>query len=63
MKESAKCGPKVAAKAFNVKDTSDEALIESKMEEAHFDRESNAMQDLDLCMKGQTDEIQNSIVK
>jgi len=58
-----KGGHVVAAKAFSVADTDNISEIESKMKEAHYDRENNTTQDLDLCMKGMTDEIQNEIAK
>ena len=38
MKKNRYCGAAVAAKAFNIEDSSDVGLIQQTMEEAHFDR-------------------------
>ena len=63
MRNNRNCGAAVAAKAFNVSDATDITTIQNSIEDAHFDRNNNGLQDLDLCMKGQTDDIQNNIVK
>ena len=63
MREGSKAGPAVAAKALNVDDAADTQRLRTRLQEAHFSKDGGEMKDLDLSMKGKTDEIQNDIVK
>ncbi|CAH1774106.1 unnamed protein product [Owenia fusiformis] len=62
MAASKHCGPEVAARALDLKDFSDPEVLKDKLQAAHFSKE-DLFKDLDLCMKGKTNEFQNSITK
>ena len=63
MEEGAKCGNKTAAKALNLAPDVDPTTLCNKLQEAHFLADGSGLKDLDLSMKGSTDEIQNKISK
>ena len=62
MEESTRSGPSAVAQAFNVSDSTNEEELLRKYEEAHYSKEGE-LKDLDLAMKGKTDEYQNKIAK
>ena len=63
MKEGAECGNAVAAKALNLDQDVDAGTLWDSLQEAHFRPDGTGLRDLDLSMKGATDEIMNNIVK
>ena len=63
MKEGAQCGNKTAAKALNLDPQVDPVTLWNKLQEAHFLPDGSGLKDLDLSMKGSTDDIQNKISK
>ena len=56
-------GDDVAVKALNVSEDISKDALRNRLQEAHFNKDPGDMKDLDLSMKGKTDEIQNDIVK
>ena len=62
MEKSKYCGPAVAAKALHVEDPQESTLLHH-LRRAHFSKDGNDLKDLDLCMKGQTDDFQTQIAK
>ena len=63
MTKASQCGRKVAAQAFMMDESEDDALLERKLQEAHFNRDPGSLKDLDLSMKAATDKFQNKIAK
>ena len=63
MEEGSRCGNKTAAKALNLDPHVDEVTLWNKLQEAHFLPDGSGLKDLDLSMKGSTDDIQNKITK
>ena len=63
MKNGSFTGTTVAAKAFGLEGIQDPQLIQKKFQEAHFSKGGEGLKDLDLSMKGNTDDIMNDIVK
>ena len=64
MTKASQCGRKVAAQAFMMDESDDDdALLERKLQEAHFNRDPGSLKDLDLSMKAATDKFQNKIAK
>ena len=63
MKKARRCGSEVAASALNLPDPSELANLWERLQSAHFSRDDGEMKDLDLAMKGKTDELMNDIVK
>ncbi len=63
MDSGTKTGPDVAKKAFNLPDTADHDTISNAIQQAHMTADREGLKDLDLCMKGNTDDIQNKIAK
>lgn len=61
MAQAPDCATRVAAKALHIKDKTEMANLTNKLREAHLTDSGNALKDLDLCMKGETDEFQNQI--
>ena len=49
-------------RAFNVAEDRDLERLKQRYEEAHFSKDDE-LKDMDLAMKGKTDEIQNAIAK
>lgn len=66
MKNGATTGSSVAAKALGMAGDNrevDESELRRRMQEAQFTGGGAELKDLDLSMKGNTDEIQNAIAK
>lgn len=63
MKEGTKCGNRTAAKALNLDPDVDAVTLWDKLQESHFMSDGSGLKDLDLSMKGSTDDIQNQIAK
>ena len=61
MQRASVCGHEVAARALGVDDPADEQQLLRRLQEAHFGLDDGPTKDLDLCMKGKTDEYQNKI--
>jgi hypothetical protein len=63
MKKGRSSGHAVAAKVFGVAGDADAETLVNTMRESHLCPYGDIMKDLDLAMKGCTDEIQNDIAK
>ncbi|XP_061175152.1 DNA-directed RNA polymerase I subunit RPA1-like [Saccostrea echinata] len=62
IQKSGKCGPEVATQALGLDEGQDEETIREAMMDAQFDKNDRRLRELDLCMKGKTDNTQNAIV-
>ncbi|XP_028403627.1 DNA-directed RNA polymerase I subunit RPA1-like isoform X2 [Dendronephthya gigantea] len=63
MKKGRRCGHEVATEALGLpEDTENEVLME-RFQAAHHSRDDNDMKELDLKMKGKTDQVQDQINK
>ncbi len=63
MKQGAGKGVGAAASALDLDPSVDSSTLWNKLQEAHFRADGSGLKDLDLAMKGCTDEIQNEIAK
>ena len=61
--KSGKCGSEVVTQALGLEEgqQEEEQLTEAMMD-AQFDKNDRRLRELDLCMKGKTDNTQNAIV-
>ena len=50
-------------KALDLKGDITQKELEKSMQKAHFDQDERQLRELDLSMRGQTNDIQNSVVK
>ena len=62
MRTAAESGPQVVAKAFRLEGEPSEQELHDVVQAAHYSKEDE-LKDLDLQMKSNTDELQNSIAK
>jgi hypothetical protein len=60
--KSKKCGPEVARQALGLGEDGEQEEIVEAMMDAQFDKNDRRLRELDLCMKGKTDNTQNAIV-
>ncbi len=66
MRRGARTGDTVARQAMGLKQEDVESqpnILQKRLQEAHHAKDDGEMKDLDLQMKGNTDEIQNNIAK
>ena len=63
IRNSKKVGKVAAAEAMGVQDCDDSELLLDKLKIAHTNKSDSLMKQLDKSMKGQTDEINNSITE
>ena len=54
-------GPTAAKKALDLPENTGRTELLKSLKKAHFDKDDRRMRELDLSMRGQTNEIQNSI--
>lgn len=62
MKAAALSGPAVVAKAFHLEGSPSEQELHDAVQAAHWSKDDE-LKDLDLSMKGNTDQLQNDIAK
>ncbi|ELU12458.1 hypothetical protein CAPTEDRAFT_154177 [Capitella teleta] len=62
MKAAALSGPSVVAKAFHLEGSPSEQELHDAVQAAHWSKDDE-LKDLDLSMKGNTDQLQNDIAK
>lgn len=63
MKKSPSCGFAVARKTLDLDPDADDKLVEDALMKAQFSPEQQQLRELDMNMRGQTNDIQNNIVK
>lgn len=63
VKKSSSCGISAITKALNMDASVDDSAIEKALKSAHFNTDDRQMREIDMAMRNQTNEIQNSIVK
>ncbi|CAG2115102.1 unnamed protein product, partial [Medioppia subpectinata] len=63
IKRAKKMGRKAAAEAMGLQENDDKELLIDKLKSAHTNTNDFYMKQLDQCMKGQTDEINNKITE
>lgn len=62
MHKSGKCGDEVVTQALGLEEGTEGQELREAMMDAQFDRNDRRLRELDLCMKGKTDDTQNAIV-
>lgn len=60
--KSGKCGDEVVIQALGLEEGQEAQELREAMMDAQFDRNDRRLRELDLCMKGKTDDTQNTIV-
>ncbi|CAL1540316.1 unnamed protein product [Lymnaea stagnalis] len=63
IKKSQNLGKEAAMKAFGLSPQTDDLDLLLELKKAHFDKDGLKMAELDMCMKGETDRVQDDIAK